>query len=60
MIDRVEEYHPGGGPRMGLGYIRGTKDRSIPTEWFFEAHFYPGSGLPGFLWVWNPSNNCLK
>ena len=47
MIDRVEEYHPGGGP-LGLGFIRGTK-RVDPNEWFFAAHFHQDPVCPGSL-----------
>ena len=47
MIDRVEEYHPEGGPH-GLGFIRGTK-RVDPSEWFFEAHFFQDPVCPGSL-----------
>ena len=47
MIDRVDEYHPEGGPH-GLGFIRGTK-RVDPTEWFFEAHFFQDPVCPGSL-----------
>ncbi|WP_435007871.1 beta-ketoacyl synthase N-terminal-like domain-containing protein [Tundrisphaera lichenicola] len=47
MIDRVEEYHPEGGPQ-GLGFIRGTKDVD-PSEWFFKAHFHQDPVCPGSL-----------
>jgi acyl transferase domain-containing protein/3-hydroxymyristoyl/3-hydroxydecanoyl-(acyl carrier protein) dehydratase len=47
MIDRVEEYHPSGGPK-GLGYIKGTKTVD-PAEWFFKAHFYQDPVCPGSL-----------
>jgi 3-hydroxymyristoyl/3-hydroxydecanoyl-(acyl carrier protein) dehydratase len=47
MIDRVEEYHPTGGPH-GLGFIKGTKTVD-PTEWFFAAHFYQDPVCPGSL-----------
>ncbi len=47
MIDRVEEYHPNGGPH-GLGFIRGVKQVD-PSEWFFEAHFYQDPVCPGSL-----------
>ena len=47
MIDRVEEYHPEGGPH-GLGFLRGTK-RVDPSEWFFAAHFFQDPVCPGSL-----------
>jgi acyl transferase domain-containing protein/3-hydroxymyristoyl/3-hydroxydecanoyl-(acyl carrier protein) dehydratase len=47
MIDRVEEYHPEGGPH-GLGSIVGTK-RVDPSEWFFAAHFFQDPVCPGSL-----------
>ena len=47
MIDRVEEFHPEGGPQ-GLGSIRGTK-KVDPSEWFFEAHFHQDPVCPGSL-----------
>ena len=47
MIDRVEEYHPMGGPH-GLGSIRGTK-KVDPDEWFFRAHFFQDPVCPGSL-----------
>ena len=47
MIDRVEEYHPEGGPQR-LGFIRGVK-RVDPSEWFFKAHFYQDPVCPGSL-----------
>ena len=47
MIDRVEEYHPAGGPH-GLGFIRGTKVVD-PSEWFFAAHFFQDPVCPGSL-----------
>ena len=47
MIDRVEEYHPEGGPH-GLGFIRGVK-RVDPSEWFFRAHFHQDPVCPGSL-----------
>jgi 3-hydroxymyristoyl/3-hydroxydecanoyl-(acyl carrier protein) dehydratase len=47
MIDRVEEYHPAGGP-LGLGSIVGTK-RVDPSEWFFDAHFFQDPVCPGSL-----------
>ena len=47
MIDRVEEFHPGGGPD-GLGFIRGTM-RVDPDSWFFKAHFHQDPVCPGSL-----------
>ena len=47
MVDRVEAYHPDGGP-MGLGSIVGTK-RVDPAEWFFAAHFFEDPVCPGSL-----------
>ncbi len=47
MIDRVEAYHPEGGPH-GLGFILGTK-LVDPAEWFFEAHFHQDPVCPGSL-----------
>ncbi len=49
MIDRIEVFHPDGGPR-GLGYVRGTKTVD-PAEWFFKAHFYQDPVCPGSLGV---------
>jgi 3-hydroxymyristoyl/3-hydroxydecanoyl-(acyl carrier protein) dehydratase len=47
MIDRVEEFHPAGGPH-GLGFIKGTKVVD-PGEWFFRAHFHQDPVCPGSL-----------
>jgi 3-hydroxymyristoyl/3-hydroxydecanoyl-(acyl carrier protein) dehydratase len=49
MIDRIEVFHPDGGPR-GLGYVRGTKTVD-PAEWFFKAHFYQDPVCPGSLGI---------
>ena len=49
MIDRIEEYHPQGGPE-GLGYVRATKVVD-PDEWFFRAHFHQDPVCPGSLGI---------
>ena len=54
MVDRIDAFVPDGG-RSGSGLRRRHEARSIPTSWFFQAHFYqdpvwPGSlGLESFL-----------
>ena len=47
MVDRVDEMLADGGPH-GLGLIRGSS-RSIPSAWFFAAHFMNDPVWPGSL-----------
>ncbi|MCX5791271.1 MAG: beta-ketoacyl synthase N-terminal-like domain-containing protein, partial [Elusimicrobia bacterium] len=47
MLDAVETYIPGGGPKTE-GFIRGLK-KVNPDEWFFKAHFYQDPVCPGSL-----------
>ncbi len=49
MLDSVETYIPGGGPKKE-GFIRGLK-KVDPAEWFFKAHFYQDPVCPGSLGV---------
>jgi 3-hydroxymyristoyl/3-hydroxydecanoyl-(acyl carrier protein) dehydratase len=49
MVDRIDAYHPSGGPR-GLGYIKGSKQVN-PQEWFFKAHFYQDPVWAGSLGI---------
>ncbi|HBA60743.1 MAG TPA: type I polyketide synthase [Elusimicrobia bacterium] len=47
MLDSVETYIPGGGPKKA-GFLRGLK-KVDPAEWFFKAHFYQDPVCPGSL-----------
>lgn len=47
MIDRIEAWLPDGGPH-GLGWIQGSMAVK-PDAWFFKAHFYQDSVVPGSL-----------
>ena len=58
MIDRVEEYHPEGGPH-GLGFDPGD-EAGRPVGVVLRGPFPSRIRSARGRWVWNPSSNSLK